>query len=172
MIWGRGRIETQLPEIKPMKKSILKKILMLSAAAALPFVLCGSFSNDIHDELQPHLRQHLRNMTTANNYNLNFKEEMDESLYKIVVGYVTFENISGEETLKNPYEMLEELRSEFAKLMDITAQGESRVWLESLLRNIDTLEKRVDDIVENVKAGGPTMRILKSWTTTSICSQS
>lgn len=151
---GRGRIETQLPEIKPMKKSILKKILMLSAAAALPFVLVAVF---LMISMMNYSRTYdsiVRNMTTANNYNLNFKEEMDESLYKIVVGYVTFENISGEETLKNPYEMLEELRSEFAKLMDITAQGESRVWLESLLRNIDTLEKRVDDIVENVKAGG------------------
>lgn len=33
------------------------------------------------------------NMTVANNYNLNFKEEMDESLYKLVVGYVTLDNI-------------------------------------------------------------------------------
>ena len=79
---------------------------------------------------------------------------MDESLYKLVVGYVTFENISQEETLKNPYSLIEELRDAFTELMDITTEEESRMWLESLLRNIDTLEKRVDDIVESVSAGG------------------
>ena len=85
--------------------SIGKKILMLSAAAMLPFlvlavVLLISMTNysDTYDEL-------VNNMTIANNYNLNFKEEMDESLYKLVVGYVDYENISEDETLKDPYEI-------------------------------------------------------------------
>ena len=127
---------------------------MLSALVALPFlgmvvyllISMADYSNT-YDQI-------VRNMTVANNYNLNFKEEMDESLYKLVVGYVTFENISQEETLKNPYSLIEELRDAFTELMDITTEEESRMWLESLLRNIDTLEKRVDDIVESVSAGG------------------
>ena len=134
--------------------SIRNKILMLSALVALPFlgmvvyllISMADYSNT-YDQI-------VRNMTVANNYNLNFKEEMDESLYKLVVGYVTFENISQEETLKNPYSLIEELRDAFTELMDITTEEESRMWLESLLRNIDTLEKRVDDIVESVSAGG------------------
>ena len=137
-----------------MKKSILKKILMLSAAVALPFVLVAVFLMFSMKNYSRTYDSIVSNMTTANNYNLNFKEEMDESLYKIVVGYVTFDNISEEETLKNPYILLDELRSEFSRLMDVTTEGESKVWLASLLRNIDTLEKRVDDIVENVKTGG------------------
>ena len=137
-----------------MKKSILKKILMLSAAVALPFVLVAVFLMFSMKNYSRTYDSIVSNMTTANNYNLNFKEEMDESLYKIVVGYVTFNNISEEETLKNPYILLDELRSEFSRLMDVTTEGESKVWLASLLRNIDTLEKRVDDIVENVKTGG------------------
>lgn len=133
---------------------IRNKILTLAAAVALPFLVLvvyllfsmGSYSRT-YDKI-------VSDMTIANNYNLNFKEEMDESLYKLVVGYVTFDNVSENETLKDPYMLIRELRGEFTKLNDITAEGESKVWLESLLRNIDTLENRVDDIAKSVREGG------------------
>lgn len=131
-----------------------KKILMLAATIGLPFVLLvmyllismASYSNT-YDEI-------VENMTIANNYNLNFKEEMDESLYKLVVGYVTMDTIAKDGTLKDPYILIEELRSEFTRLTAITTESESKLWLESLLRNINTLEKRVDNIVDSVQAGG------------------
>lgn len=134
--------------------SIKNKILMLSAVVALPFLIVVIYLLISMADYSQTYDKIVRNLTIANNYNLNFKEEMDESLYKLVVGYVTFENISNEETLKNPYILIDELRGDFTKLMDITTEEESRLWLESLLRNIDTLEKRVDDIIESVAAGG------------------
>ena len=131
-----------------------KKILTLAAVVTLPFILLvmyllasmASYSNTYSEIVS--------NMTVANNYNLNFKEEMDESLYKLVVGYVTLDNIESDKSLKNPYVLIEELRSEFTRLTAITTESESKLWLESLLRNIDTLEKRVDDIVDSISAGG------------------
>ena len=130
-----------------------KKILTLAAVVTLPFILLvmyllasmASYSNT-YDEI-------VSNMTVANNYNLNFKEEMDESLYKLVVGYVTLDTIETDKSLKNPYTLIDELRSEFTRLTAITTESESKLWLESLLRNIDTLEKRVDDIVDSISAG-------------------
>ena len=131
-----------------------QKILTLAAVVTLPFILLvmyllasmASYSNT-YDEI-------VSNMTVANNYNLNFKEEMDESLYKLVVGYVTLDTIETDKSLKNPYTLIDELRSEFTRLTAITTESESKLWLESLLRNIDTLEKRVDDIVDSISAGG------------------
>lgn len=131
-----------------------KKILTLAAVVTLPFILLvmyllasmASYSNTYSEIVS--------NMTVANNYNLNFKEEMDESLYKLVVGYVTLDNIESDKSLKNPYVLIEELRSEFTRLTEITTESESKLWLESLLRNINALEKRVDDIVDSIDAGG------------------
>ena len=139
---------------KAVMFSIRRKIQMLSLAAAVPFLimviyLVISMSN--HSDTYERL---INNMTIANNYNLNFKEEMDESLYKIVVGYVSFDTISSDETLKDPYVLINELRNEFTRLMEITTNTESKFWLKSLLRNINTLEKRVDDIRESSKIAG------------------
>lgn len=134
--------------------SVRTKILMLTAIVVLPFLfvifyLLASMSNysRVYERI-------VSDITVANNYNLNFKEEMDESMYKLVVGYVTFDNISENETLENPYELIDELRNEFTDLMDVTTESESRVWLQSLLNNLDTLEDRVDDIVESTASDG------------------
>ncbi len=98
--------------------------------------------------------QIVSSMTLANNYNMNFKEEMDESLYKLVVSNVTFDTIEKDGTLKDPYKLIGELREESNNLLSMTTDRESRVWLQSLLRNIDTLEDRVDDIKLNQEAEG------------------
>lgn len=142
------------PQQRPVRFSINKKILTLSAAIVLPFFIMVVVLLVSMTRYSRTYDQIVSNMTIANNYNLDFKEEMDESLYKLVVGYVDFGNISEDETLKDPYVLIDSLRKEFTTLRNITTEAESRVWLETLLRNIDTLEKRVDDILENIRIGG------------------
>ena len=137
-----------------VKFSIRKKILGVTLVAALPFLaisiyLLISMSNYNHT-----YNKIVQNLTIANNYNLDFKEEMDESLYKMVVGYVTVDDFDDAEELKSPYVLIKNLRKEFRNLKKITTDTESKLWLDSLLRNIDTLEDRVDDLVQNIHVGG------------------
>lgn len=134
--------------------SIRNKILLLSSLAAVPFLavavyLLISMANYNHT-----YQDIVSNLTVANKYNLEFKETMDESLYKMVVGYVSFDNISEDETLVNPYEEIHNLRQDFQELKDKSTDTESQIWIASLLRNVDTLEDRVGDIEESIQDGG------------------
>lgn len=137
-------------ETQKVRSSIKNKLILLMMVVAVPFMVMVVYLiyalhnySDAYDRI-------VSSMTVANSYNLNFKEEMDESLYKLVVGSVTFDNIGEDESLQDPYLLLSELRDECRKLMSITTDGESRAWLQILLRDIDTLEDKVDDIRSNL----------------------
>lgn len=134
-----------------VKYSIKYKLILLSLAVGVPFLGMSLYLIYALHNYSNAYDAVVDNMTVANNYNLNFKEEMDESLYKLVVGAVTFDTVGSDGSLADPYVLLDELRGEFNDLMSITTDGESRVRLQILLRNIDTLEARVDDIRTNLE---------------------
>ncbi len=144
----------QTQEKPPIHSSIRNKILMLSAAIVIPFLVLTVVLLICLSSYRRQYQAIVNNIAVANAYNLNFKEEMDESLYKLVVGYINYDEIGTDPSLKDPYQMIRELKTEFTKLKDVTTEPDSRWWLESLLRNIDTLEKRVDDIFFNIRIGG------------------
>ncbi len=134
------------------KFSIKQKLLTLIAIAVLPLMLVSVFLiislfrySRTYDSL-------VGNLAVANDYNLRFKEDMDESLYKIVVGHVTFETINDDNTLVNPYEMINSLRDDMNSLKG-EVDYNSGIWLTSLMRNLDSLEARIQDIEYNLEAG-------------------
>ncbi len=141
-----------MPEEKPkkIKYSIRHRLLMLFVVVAVPFMVLIIYLIFALHNYSNAYNTIVSNITVANDYNQNFKEEMDESLYKLVVGPVTFETIGEDDSLKDPYVLLDELRTEVGGLMRITTDEESRAWLQILMRNVDTLEDRVDDIRANI----------------------
>lgn len=143
-----------IEEKRIRQHSIHHNLRLLVAAAMLPFLGVAlyllyallSYSN-AYDRV-------VRNITMANTYNLSFKEEMDENLYKIVVSGTRFDEIENTESLVDPYVQLEELEGDFQELETITTDATSRRWLQNLLRNIDTLRERINDICVNLQEGG------------------
>lgn len=137
-----------------IKYPLKNKLIVLVLVAMVPILYVAIYLIISLINYSRAYDQIVSSMTVANNYNMNFKEEMDESLYKLVVSSVTFDTIEEDGTLKNPYTLIGELRTEWNKLLTMTTDRESRVWLLSLLRNLDTLEDRVDDVKEGQEAEG------------------
>lgn len=130
------------------------KIVLLVLVAIIPLLGIAVYLITALDNYRSAYENIVSNMTVANNYNLDFKEELDEGIYKLAVGYTSFDSIQDDGSLENPYALIGELRADFTDLMAITTDRQSRVWLESLLRNLDTLEERIDDVRANVEQGG------------------
>ncbi len=133
--------------------SLRNKLILLIAVAMVPLLVLTVYVIFALQNYSNAYDRIVSNMTVANSYNLNFKEELDESIYKLVVGSVTFETIEEDDSLKSPYALIDELREDFKELAEITTDRESRMWLLSLLRNLSTLRDRVDDIKQNLDEG-------------------
>ena len=141
--------------IERSKKSSLKsKLFLLVGVAMLPFLVMAAYLLISLNGYSKAYDNIVSNMMIANNYNLDFRDELDESIYRLVAGSITLDNIDDDESIKDPYDLVHKLRKDFSALVKITTDRESRLWLQSLLRNLDTLEDRIDDIKYNLDEGG------------------
>lgn len=98
--------------------------------------------------------QIVRNITAANAYNLSFKDNLDYTMYKIVIGSMNWSN--SEEKLKNedPYTQIQEVRDKFNSLYNITTTASNKKRIKTIIKTLGTLEDRVDDIIANVEESG------------------
>lgn len=94
------------------------------------------------------------NIATANQYSQDFKSQLDEDIYRIVVSGKTFDEIETDEELEDPYPVLEGCRTTFTQLESSTRDAQSKRWLQILVRNLDTLSERVDDIRDSCASPG------------------
>lgn len=85
----------------------------------------------------------VENITMANAYNINFKEDMDYLMYIIVVNSERAEELVDTE---QPHIMINEAREVFQNLYEIADSDYARSRLNGILRSLNTLEDRVEEI--------------------------
>ena len=98
--------------------------------------------------------QLVSNITGTNTYNMSFKENMDETMYRIIIGSANWTD--SEEKLKgdNPKNLIHGASDYFSSLRGRATEENVRSDLEQLVRLLSILEERVDDILQNVEEGG------------------
>ena len=149
------KAKEKLKEIqKGIRFSIRNKILMLLFVVALPCLgLAIYLLVSIHNYSTVYGKI-VDEMAIANNYNITFKEKMDESMYKMVVGYTNSDIAKEDLVWEDPFELIDNLRQDFSALQRVTQSQESQIWLERLLQNADNLEKQIRMIESNSKTMG------------------
>ena len=138
-----------------MKKQSLKNRVMLymwiSIVPLTVLVVCGTLI------MYSYYHQYDRivsNITSANEYNLSFKEDMDEIMYQIVIGSANWTNSAEKLKGKDPYALLSAARNQFEELQQQAKDPGDRKRLNSVIKLMNTLEDRDRDITDNVQEGG------------------
>ena len=98
--------------------------------------------------------QIVKNITQANQYNLDFKEDVDYVMYRMIVGMANSDEIEAKTGLHSPYVVIDEARQDFRRLLNITTGEGNKDRIDTILRSLTTLEKRVREIDETVKETG------------------
>lgn len=96
----------------------------------------------------------VRNITSANEYNMSFKDSMDESMYRIIIGNANWTNPEEKLGNEDPKALISSAVKHFEELKEKTTEDNVRSDLEALIRLLGILDERVDDILKNVEEGG------------------
>lgn len=91
------------------------------------------------------------NLTIVNDYNVSFKNDINEGIYKEIVGHADLK--SQDEEYKTPEEMINEFQTNVADLM-VNSNESSRVWLQRLSNNLNSLKEKVLIIENNLNKNG------------------
>jgi two-component system sensor histidine kinase YesM len=94
------------------------------------------------------------NITLANKYNIEFKEDMDAVMYQMVIRSMTKEEVETQLNMKNPDDMISEAVDAFESLEDSSFSYEAKESAKSTIHLLNTLQKRVNDINSRVKMSG------------------
>ena len=96
----------------------------------------------------------VRNITSANKYNVSFKESMDETMYRIITGSANWSDPQEKLGNENPKSAISEAKIHFEQLRDKATSENVRSDLNALIKLLGILDERVDDILQNVEEGG------------------
>ena len=91
------------------------------------------------------------NITRANDYNLSFKESIDYTMYRIVIGSADFNQFDETDDIKDPYKLINNAEKTFTNLRTIASNEKSEKRINNVLKHLNTLTDRINEIKENVE---------------------
>lgn len=146
-----------------MKKniSLKKRLAMLSATIIIPLLLMVISVLVLLRNFTDSYRQIVTNITEANEYNINFEKEVNYSVYRIVIGSISLEDLKEGDVVegkdiryativRNPYHMISTAREDFQDMMKNVTAADSTFQIKGILSCLNTLETVLQKIEENL----------------------
>lgn len=96
----------------------------------------------------------VKNVTMANEYNVDFKEEFDAVLYQMVARSLTKNEVESQVSMRNPDDLISEAEAAFENLRPSTRSEYGKARIDSVIKLLTTLRKRMDDINASVHEDG------------------
>ncbi|MDO4261292.1 MAG: sensor histidine kinase [Eubacteriales bacterium] len=134
------------------KGSTLKRRLnMLVAVCLIPLAVMVVYLLVMLNRFSGRYDMIVENITRANDYNIEFKDDLDYVMYIIVVNAERAEELVDTE---QPHVMIGEARTVFQKLYEQADTEYARNSLSRILKSLNTLEDRVEEIEADALVSG------------------
>lgn len=136
------------------KLGLFSCVIMLPLMALVIYLITAlvNFGNSYN--------QIVKNITTASGYNFTFREELDYSMYRIVINEKTYQELAKTENrnsdfegdrLKDPYVIIGNAKSTFTGLLEATDKSEKKASYEKLEWIVKSIT-RLEDVVANIES--------------------
>ena len=106
----------------------------------------------------------MENLKVANEYNRAFKEDMEYSMYRVMIALIDTDDFKNGDIregtsdyatiVKNPFGMIEEARQDFSNAISNRPGSTSDIKIRGILSCLDSLETAVERMISNSKKPG------------------
>ncbi|MCR5626826.1 MAG: histidine kinase [Lachnospiraceae bacterium] len=134
--------------------TLSKMLFTLSLVFFIPFVLITGYLLYNLNRFFVSYDNIVQNITRANEYNITFKENMDSVVYQMIARSMNKYEVEVNLDMKSPDTLIDEAEASFEKLKNYPSSDLALGRINSILKLMETLRKRVDDIDETVKMSG------------------
>lgn len=131
--------------------SLKNRLYMLLLVSLLPLTVLIVYLLVMTNNVSAQYDEIVEKITKANEYNINFKDDLDYSMYIIVVNSERANEIID---TNKPVEMIDEARAMFGTLSDDADTEAARTRLSGIIKSLDTLKDRVMEIEESALISG------------------
>ena len=139
---------------KKKASKIQSKLIKYIWICVIPFIfLLGFAIVRLYGYYQDY-DQLVRNITGANEYSVDFKNDMDEVMYRIIIGNANWTDAEEKLEDDDPKALISDARKHFQKLKENANEENVVSDLSALIKLLGILDERVDDILANVEEGG------------------
>lgn len=131
--------------------TLKKRLHMLMLVCLVPLTVMAVYLLTLVNLLSERYDFIVENITMANAYNINFKEDMDYLMYIIVANSERAKELVDTE---QSHIMISEAREVFQNLYEISEMDYGKNQLNRILKSLNTLEDRVEEIERDALVSG------------------
>lgn len=131
--------------------SLKERLYLLLIICLLPLTIMIMYLLHMNNQVSAEYDGIVGRITKANAYNIKFKEDIDYVMYIIVVNSERAEELVD---TKLPHRQIEEAREVFSELLEETDSEYAKNRLTDILKSLDTLEVRIEEIEADAKVTG------------------
>ncbi len=140
-----------IQDMKKRRSYLQKKLYVLVMVCLVPLTIMIVYLLILLNQFSDRYNAITDNITVANTYSINFKEDLDYMMYIIIVNMERAEEIMG---TRKPHTMIEEANKDFQKLYHLTDSEYGRSQISGILKCLTTLDDRVGEIEEDALVSG------------------